>query len=225
MGSTGPSADQSGQGLGANTLTIIALTFGTGATDAFSFMTLGHVFSSVVTGNLVLLGISAGREYGLLALHAGIALAGYSLGALAGTRARSEKGATLSFLAEWVILLGVLAGWDAASAPLHQLRPVLLALLGLAAIAMGLQSSTVAGLPGPKTPTTFMTGTLTRLVSSVAVGLPIKAQWLSASSLFALFAGAAAGAALVVNAPYAAPALAAGCVGAVVVMRLLFDPP
>ncbi len=51
-----------------------------GATDAISFLALGGVFSSVMTANLVLLGLGAGQQNGPLTLRAGAALTGYIVG-------------------------------------------------------------------------------------------------------------------------------------------------
>jgi len=38
---------------------VVLLTVTTGAVDAASFLALGHVFGSVITGNLVLRGVAA----------------------------------------------------------------------------------------------------------------------------------------------------------------------
>ena len=63
---------------------VVVLTLTTGAVDAVTFLRLGNVFSSVITGNLVLLGVAAGRASARLAVNSGLALAGYAAGALAG---------------------------------------------------------------------------------------------------------------------------------------------
>jgi len=39
---------------------VVVLTFDTGCADATGFLALGGAFSSVMTGNMVLLGLSAG---------------------------------------------------------------------------------------------------------------------------------------------------------------------
>ena len=65
-------------------MAILAAT--AGATDVISFLALGGVFSSVMTANMVLLGLGAGQQNGPLALRAGAALTGYIVGALAATR-------------------------------------------------------------------------------------------------------------------------------------------
>jgi len=61
---------------------LVLLTLTTGAVDASCFLHLGNVFSSVITGNLVLLGLSAATLRATLAVHSGVALAGYSAGVL-----------------------------------------------------------------------------------------------------------------------------------------------
>ena len=63
---------------------LVVLTLTTGALDAVTFVRLGKVFSSVITGNLALLGIAAGHQETALALDAGLALAGYAAGVLIG---------------------------------------------------------------------------------------------------------------------------------------------
>jgi uncharacterized membrane protein YoaK (UPF0700 family) len=55
-----------------------------GALDALGFLALGGVFASVMTGNLVLLGLGAGTRNGGLAVHAVVAIGGYSLGVAIG---------------------------------------------------------------------------------------------------------------------------------------------
>ncbi len=45
---------------GIRDVLVAALTVTTGAVDATAFLALGKVFSSVITGNLVLLGVAAG---------------------------------------------------------------------------------------------------------------------------------------------------------------------
>lgn len=55
-----------------------------GSTDAIGFIHLGGAFSSVMTGNMVLLGLaSSTHQYGL-ALHAAVAIAAFILGCVIG---------------------------------------------------------------------------------------------------------------------------------------------
>src|SRR5271156_2230662 len=68
------------------TLIAIALTFGSGAMDVTSFTRLGNVFTSVMTGNIVLWGLAAARGSWTLASHSTVAIAGYIAGVAAATR-------------------------------------------------------------------------------------------------------------------------------------------
>jgi uncharacterized membrane protein YoaK (UPF0700 family) len=63
------------------TLIAIALTFGSGANDVASFTRLGGVFTSVMTGNIVLWGLSAAERSASLA--AGAVLSGLLVAAAA----------------------------------------------------------------------------------------------------------------------------------------------
>src|SRR5258708_37831425 len=81
-----PATDASGRDATAITVLAVVLTLGTGATDVASFTRLGGVFTSVMTGNLVLLGLAVGRLSGALALHALVTFAGYMAGVAAGAR-------------------------------------------------------------------------------------------------------------------------------------------
>src|ERR1700683_1585378 len=67
------------------TLIAIALTFGSGAMDVTSFTRLGNVFTSVMTGNIVLWGLAAARGSATLASHSTVAIAGYIAGVAAAT--------------------------------------------------------------------------------------------------------------------------------------------
>ena len=102
---------------------VVVLTVTTGALDAVSYLRLGKVFSSVITGNLVLLGVAAGQQTAVLALHAGVALAGYGTGVVAGGRLAGtpQRGqpvwpvqVTVTLGAELAVLVAFSAGWLAA---------------------------------------------------------------------------------------------------------------
>src|SRR5258708_24529718 len=118
-----PATDASGRDATAITVLAVVLTLGTGATDVASFTRLGGVFTSVMTGNLVLLGLAVGRLSGALATHAVLAFAGYLAGVAAGARlvpAGEAPGApwhhTLpaALLVELGLLAGFTVGWRLA---------------------------------------------------------------------------------------------------------------
>lgn len=65
---------------------VVPLTFVTGCADAIGFLALGGAFASVMTGNLVLLGLSGGSGRGQLALTSSSAIASFIIGLLLGAR-------------------------------------------------------------------------------------------------------------------------------------------
>lgn len=146
-----------------------------GATDAISFLGLGGVFSSVMTANLVLLGLGAGQQNGSLALHAGAALAGYVVGAVAANRltrpfAEPADGwpapVFAALVAEGIVLAGITVGWEIMGG--HPRGAVQVALLAGAAAAMGSQSAAVKALGIPGISSTYMTGMLTGILADLA---------------------------------------------------------
>jgi uncharacterized membrane protein YoaK (UPF0700 family) len=176
------------------TLIAIALTFGSGAADVASFTRLGGVFTSVMTGNIVLWGLAAARGSLSLASHTAVSIAGYIVGVAAGTwiahgatavpavkgtaadsaadsAAADDQGALAGpirwvLLAQLTLLAGFTAGWEVSGAsPAGWAQFSLLATL---AAAMGMQSSAVNNMGLTQVSTTYLTGTLTGLVSSLA---------------------------------------------------------
>src|ERR1700753_2899118 len=65
---------------------VIALTLLTGVMDAVAFLRLDNVFTSVMTGNMVLMGMGLGRADGAQHTHAAIAVVAYIGGAMIGGR-------------------------------------------------------------------------------------------------------------------------------------------
>lgn len=200
-----------GQRRGAVRLAV-GLALGTGAMDAITFTRLGNVFSSVMTGNLVLLGVSAGRRDGALAGHVAVAVAGFVLGVLVGSRIAGPPSADravwpVSVSAALGVELGVLgvylAGWVASGG-----RPLgwsQFALLACAAAAMGIQSAAVRGIGLAALSTTYLTGTLIGLLGQLVA--PGTVQWRGAAMLAGLIVGAAGGGLLVADAAIVAPVL------------------
>jgi uncharacterized membrane protein YoaK (UPF0700 family) len=149
----------------------VALAVTSGATDAIGFLALGGVFTSVLTGNMVMLGISVGRADSALAGHVAVAvvsyIAGCALGArIAGTATADDPtwapAVTRALVIEATMFVLYAAGWWATGG-----RPVddkAVGLLAVSAVALGIQSS-VGGLS-----TTALTGTLTTLVIRLATG-------------------------------------------------------
>ena len=154
---------------------VVLLTLTTGAVDVTSFLALGSVFSSVVTGDMVLLGAAAGTGRAELAVHSGVALAGYMVGVLAGAPLaewRHHAGGTwppsvtVTLAAELVILAAFSVGWELTGT--HPSGGAQLALVAVLATAMGLQAAAVRRLG--QMSTTYLTSTLTALVAGLVSG-------------------------------------------------------
>lgn len=201
----------------------VALTVGTGATDVAIFTRVGGVFASVMTGNLVLLGLAAQQLSGALALHAVVAFAGYVAGVAAGSRlvqvdqippGRWHRSVPAALLAELLALIGFTAGWEVTGTTPAGASQIIL--LAVAAVAMGTQSSAARGL-GSTVSTTYLTGTLTNVVAAwVTPGRKPVMRWRDASQILALACGAALGGLVIDVAPAALPAIPLAAVTMVV---------
>ncbi len=151
---------------------IVLLTVCSGSMDALSFLELGHVFTSAMTGNTVLLGLAMGQGLFLDASRSATALGGFLLGVVIATWTMYDAdwnvdwppSVTTVFTIE-MVLLG--AFWlDRLWFGLH-MSYGLYSLIALAAVAMGMQSAAVRQLDVPGIMTTFLTGTLTSLLGGL----------------------------------------------------------
>lgn len=197
------------------TVVAVVLTFASGASDVASFTRLGNVFSSVMTGNITLFGLSVASRSGSLAAHTAVAFAGYVVGVVVGARAvgrPAERGSgghwpprlTLTLLTELALLAGVLIGWElTGTRPSGTAQFVILA---VAACAMGIQSAAVNQMGLGNVSTTFLTGTLTGLVSAI-VRSRSKPGARQAGVLAGLVVGALLAGVLDATAPAAVPLL------------------
>ncbi|WP_330172278.1 DUF1275 domain-containing protein [Streptomyces sp. NBC_01498] len=193
---------------------LILFAGASGAVDVLAFTALGQVFAGVMTGNLVLLGLSltgTGDEGGPAAPL--LALAGYVVGVAAVApfvRRRPEEPETRwpravvrRLAAEVVLLAAVAVGWGlAGGSPERPWRDVVLVAV---AAAMGTQSAALAAAGAAGGPGTYFTGTLTRLVAGVAGPRGVRRGDLGALARLIALAAGAAGAALAhaASAPWA----------------------
>jgi uncharacterized membrane protein YoaK (UPF0700 family) len=191
---------------------VVLLTVTTGAVDAASFLALGHVFGSVITGNLVLLGVAANAAQPGLAAHSGVALAGYMAGVAIGAPIAvhaDDHGRTWppSVTVTLVVELGVLAAfsitWELAGAAPH--GAVELALVAVLAAAMGLQAAAVRRLG--QMSSTYLTSTLTGLVAGLVTGSKPDGMQRGLGVLAAIIAGAAVASIIVKTVPGLLPAV------------------
>lgn len=223
------------------TLIAIALTFGSGAMDVASFTKLGNVFTSVMTGNIVLCGLAAARGSVSLIMHTATAFGGYVAGVASGARvgwyhaarsteSRSESGPVedrgawaphvrVTLFLELGLLVAFLTIWEVAGADPH--GGAEFTLLAIAAAAMGLQASAVTQMGLTGVSTTYLTGTLTGLVDALAnpgkrrrAGVGV----IRPGVLIGLAAGALLCGMLVKTAPSGVPALPVAALVVVVIL-------
>ena len=209
---------------------VVVLALTAGALDAVTFLRLGHVFSSVITGNLVLLGVAAAQRHAASALSAGLALAGYAAGAMAGgaiagTQSRGQpawpRRVTVALGAELAVLLALSGQWLATGA--HPAGADRVVLLVLGAAAMGMQSAAVRRLG--EMSSTYMTSTLTGLLTGLVLGSLPSGWRRSTGALLAVVAGAALGALAAIWAPWWVPAVILVPAAAVVAIAFRADRP
>jgi uncharacterized membrane protein YoaK (UPF0700 family) len=201
-------------------LAAVLLTIGTGGTDVASFTRLGGVFTSVMTANITLFGLSIVLRSGGIAGRTALSFAGYVLGVAAGAwltgrRARDREAlreqdwppmVTVVLGAELVLLAGLTVGWEVSGG--HPAGTGQYLLLAVAAIAMGLQSAAVRGLGAGNFSTTYLTGQLTGIVAGlVTPEQPSWPGWHQVGPLLALVTGGLLGGVLIAAAPAALPVI------------------
>jgi uncharacterized membrane protein YoaK (UPF0700 family) len=199
----------------ARDLRLIGLTLSSGAIDAISFIALGKVFTAFMTGNVVFLGLGVAEAGGPDVIRVLIALAAFAAGVYAATKIVNgsgdsgtwSPGVTFALAATVVLQAGFLALWVTVSGRPGSASAVVL--IGLMAIAMGLQSGAVASLAVKGVFTTAATATLIFVMRDLAAPGDSTATERARLTgvLLALFAGAAAGGLLLVYARPYAPAL------------------
>jgi uncharacterized membrane protein YoaK (UPF0700 family) len=191
----------------------VLLAAASGATDAIGYFALGHVFTSAMTGNLLLLGISLAHRNGQRVGRVLVSLACFMAGAALGARiARSPEtndpvwpqAITRALAIETVIFVAYATCWWTIG-PDHGVVAKV-TMLGLGAIALGIQSAAMQRF-GPGLNTTFLSGSLTTMVGWLATGHRLRDIPHHPLVLVGLVSGALFGTLLVLHAPTFAPAV------------------
>jgi uncharacterized membrane protein YoaK (UPF0700 family) len=198
-------------------MVLFALSFAAGSVDAVVFLRL-EVFTAVMTGNIVFLGVAIGQGAVRNALRSLVALAAYATGVVVGSRLVGtiprdtvwSPRLTRALGLEWMLQAAFLAGWIAAGAAPDGIGAA--ALIAFSGVAMGTQAAAARGL-APGIPTTYVTGTLTALLSELSAD-----WWRRAAIVLALAVGAVAGALVLTVAPLLAPAVPLVVIGAVLAL-------
>ncbi|MFD6188845.1 DUF1275 family protein [Streptomyces sp. NPDC060275] len=187
------------------------MTFSAGAVNAWGFLSLGGVFTSVVTANSALAGVGLGGADPRLGALAAVAVLCYVLGAAGAgwTAGHARRGGRLhraDFLLFELLLLWAVVGWWPAvdGDPPGWARTVM---LGMVAAAMGCQNAGVRVAMGAQAPTAYLTGLLTGAVTDAVTDR--RVPWHVLVTMALLILGAAAATLLERLLPGAAPLLPA----------------
>jgi uncharacterized membrane protein YoaK (UPF0700 family) len=182
---------------------LLGLTIVTGLVDAFSILELGRVFVANMTGNVVFVAFALAGAPGFSLGSSLSALAGFLVGAgaggalihrVAGDRAKLTRAGAL---VEVVLVAGALALVAGNGAGLHAFqRDIVAALL---ATAMGVQNAVARRLAVPDLTTTVLTMTLTGIAADLRAANRRLALSRRGLAIGAMFAGAVAGAELVLH--------------------------
>ncbi|MEU8354563.1 YoaK family protein [Nonomuraea sp. NPDC048882] len=218
--------------LHGNRVPVLSLALASGAVDAFTFLALGQVFTSNMTGNLVLLGVSAGHGrladavgsvVALIAFTCGLGAAFRFLGRLTGWSARIRVAVGV----ELVLLTGLAVAWALTQVSGSEVADeVRLVMIAAAAVAMGVQSAVTHRLHTFVGSTTFITGALTSSLFrhlTPGTGEPHLAGLIAV--LLAVVCGAAAATICVWTLPAAAPVIALAGVTTTLVASAFVRPP
>jgi uncharacterized membrane protein YoaK (UPF0700 family) len=163
---------------------LLVLTWAAGSVDAISYFGLGHVFTAMMTGNTVLLGLALAQGEVLAALRSILALVGFSVGVFVGAlivERESQSPDWPAVVTNAIVLEAAILGIFAGTSFLTGGAGVTYFLIFSLATAMGIQSAAVRRLGVPGIATTYITGTLTSLMvdllgwlRSIAAQLPAQ---------------------------------------------------
>jgi len=182
---------------------LVGLTVVTGLVDAFSYLSLGHVFVANMTGNVVFLAFALAGSPGFSIPVSVAALIAFGLGAAVGgrfaARIEPERG---RLLAGATAVEATLLGLAVASAAIGglDLDSVRTGLVVVLAIAMGLQNATARRLAIADLTTTVLTLTITGLAADGRFGAGGDGRVRRRlTGVLAMLVGAFVGAALIVR--------------------------
>jgi uncharacterized membrane protein YoaK (UPF0700 family) len=156
---------------------LLGLTATAGALDALAFLSLGKVFASFQSGNVLFLGIGLGTGNGHLTLRVAVSLAAFLAGVAAGAHLigvprldPQRLGTEVRAIAlEAGLLLLLAALWLAVGTPADE-PAVQVVLLGIGAAAMGIQAALSLALKIPQVMTVAVTATLAALGQRLGLG-------------------------------------------------------
>jgi uncharacterized membrane protein YoaK (UPF0700 family) len=184
---------------------LLLLTGVTGVVDAFSYLTLGHVFVANMTGNVVFLAFAIAGAGGFSIAASLCAVIAFSLGAFVGGRLNSlrvtHRGQLLaagSTFQAMLIVVALVIDLVAGKVIAGVVQYVLIALLGA---AMGIQNAVARKIAVPDLTTTVLTLTIAGISADARVtGGPGSRLGRRLLAVLTMVVGALAGALLVLRA-------------------------
>ena len=192
---------------------LVLLAFHAGSLDALGFLAL-HAFTSVQTGNSVLIGVGLATGDGRLAFHAAVSITCFVVGCLLGAKvagvARDDdpiwpRPVSTALLIQLVCAaVFAISWWLVHSDPGPAAKVFFLA---MSSLGMGIQSAAVQRFGAAAESTTYTTGTLVLTLGRLANGGWSQRSTNSVQLLVAVAIGAGAGAILLVQLPWAPPLL------------------
>jgi len=181
---------------------LVGFTIVTGFVDAVSYLKLGHVFVANMTGNIVFLGFAFGGAPDISIVGSIVALGAFLAGAVLGGRFATQFGAIpkeliLVSAGTKVLFIGVACIMAFLVANVYMAPYLIIALLGA---AMGVQNAMARKLAIPDFTTTVLTLTLTGIAADSRLAGGVNPRlFRRASAVLTMFAGALAGAFVVLR--------------------------
>lgn len=192
---------------------LVVLAFHAGSLDVLGFIAL-QAFTSVQTGNTVLLGLGLATGDGRLAFHATTSIVSFVIGCLLGAklvgRPREDdpvwpRKVSVALLVQLGFLLVFAVGWWLVDS--HPGPTAKVIFVAMNAFGMGMQSAAIQRFGAAAESTTYQTGMLVTTLSRWANGGWSGQGTRSVQMICALGLGAAVGGLLLEVAPWSAPLL------------------
>jgi uncharacterized membrane protein YoaK (UPF0700 family) len=185
---------------GRISLLVLLLTLTAAWIDMLSYLSLGRVFASFMTGNFLFIGLGVVQGNSGLVIRALVAVLVFLVGVILGSfcleqAPQQQTGPAWHhtfaryLLMEWLLLLVYAIIWQ-VTGNLSQQGGVQILLLGVAALGMGIQGALVWALKIPGVAADAVTATLITLGQRLAQGLdhpgPESPEWRWSSMFLAL---------------------------------------
>ncbi|WP_261807644.1 YoaK family protein [Paenibacillus sp. N3.4] len=151
-------------------LFLLLLCMTSGIVDVIGYLGLGHVFTSNMTGNIVMLGLAIGHAQGLAVLRSGIALIGFVVGIAIAASILGRNKENTFWPSTVTLILGleclILITFDLVSGPSVTNSTTNLLIVLLSA-AMGMQTTAARCLGIAGISTTVLTNNLANVIEDI----------------------------------------------------------